>query len=229
MAHKQNAALLARMAELSSLINSTTNSKRQKTTNKVYVRPTAVAAAEPVLAPVAPPPPPPRPAPPAAAARYDRKKRRFVNPVWKAVAPPAAPSVSSPRPAPLSRKRVKERLTPKKGGNRVAMFREEGAFRKLRPNVLARSESLGNKTLRVPKPKQRPVCSFFLRGECLKEDCEFSHVNVGLDAPLCEDFARGFCELGEQCSKRHVQKKNKTPKAKRERDDDKDNEEFIKL
>jgi hypothetical protein len=224
--HKQNAALLARMAELSSLINGTANRKRQKTTNKVYVRPVAVAAAEPVLAPVAPPPPP---APPVAAARYDKKKRRFVNPVWKPAVVADAPSAPSPRPAPVSRKRLKERLKPSKRGNRVAMFREEGAFRKLRPNVLARSESLGNKTLRVPKPKQRPVCSFFLRGECFKEDCEFSHVNVGLDAPLCDDFARGFCELGEQCPKRHVKKKSKSVMSKHERDEDADNEEFIKL
>ena len=227
MTQQQNAALLARIAELSSLINSSTNGKRQKTSNKVYVRPQAVAAAAPVLAPVPPPPQPPPPPPPAAAARYDRKKRRFVNPVWQGAT--AAPAPPSPRPAPLSRKRVKERLQPKQRGHRVAMFRDEGAYRKLRPNVLARSESLGNKTLRVPKPKQRPVCSFFLRGECLKDDCEFSHVNVGADAPVCEDFASGFCELGEECLKRHVKRKAKKQAKKRQLEDEDNGEEFIKL
>ncbi len=99
----------------------------------------------------------------------------------------------------------------------------------MRPNVLARSDSLGNKTLRVPKPKQRPVCSFFLRGECFKEDCEFLHVNVGQDAPVCEDFQKGFCELGEKCLKRHMKKESKKKTKKRERVAEEAEDEFIKL
>ncbi len=230
MAHKQNAPLLARIAELSSLINRSSANKRAPTANRVYVRPAAVAAAAPVLAPATPPPaPPPQP----SAARFDRKKRRYMNPVWRAAAPlSGAAAPMTPRPAPLSKKRLKARLKPaasRKLGNRVTVFREDSSFRKMKPNVLARSDSLGNKTLRVPKPKQRPVCSFFLRGECFKEDCEFLHVNVGQDAPVCEDFRNGFCELGDKCLKRHVKKEGKKEARKRVREQEEDNDEFIKL
>ena len=111
------------------------------------------------------------------------------------------------------------------GGNRVAVFTESGeSFRKTAANVLSRSKSLGNKTLKVPKKRLRPVCAFFLRGECFKEDCEFSHVNVGADAPLCEEFQKtGTCELGDACKKRHEEseemaKKRREKKAKKKRE-----------
>lgn len=136
---------------------------------------------------------------------------------------------------------MKEKLTRRRsaaaaagGKNRVAVFREEGSsFRKLKPNVLARAESMmANKSLKVPKVKQRPVCTFFLRGECHKDNCEFSHVNVGADAPVCEDFQKGYCELGEACPKRHVAakrqpKKRKMDEEEKEGSDNDDN--FIKL
>jgi hypothetical protein len=244
----KNAALLARIAELSSLINGNSK-KRQKTSNKVYERPVAVAAVNDVLHQPAPPAQPPAP---KAVARFDRKKKRFVNPVWSRPDDPVAQARTlSPRPAPLQvRKKFKERLAKKKavvgGKNRVTVFREEGSFRKMKPNVLARTESVVTKalSLKVPKKKQRPVCSFFLRGECHKVDCEYSHVNVGADAPVCEDFQKGYCDLGDDCKKRHVLKQKQERKRKKEKEskalaeDDKaeneedefdDQEEFIKL
>jgi hypothetical protein len=83
-----------------------------------------------------------------------------------------------PRP-----KRKKPTMPKKKkkplGEHRVAVFVDNVGYRKTKANVLTRSDAVGNKTLKVPKPKrvrQRPQCSFFLRGECLKEDCPYSHV-----------------------------------------------------
>jgi hypothetical protein len=74
-------------------------------------------------------------------------------------------------------------------------------------------------TLQVPKqPRQRPHCSFFLRGECLKEDCPFSHVHVNkvlfslLLSPSCVSLcvwllcfvawrcAAGFAAPSRQCT-----------------------------
>lgn len=42
-----------------------------------------------------------------------------------------------------------------------------------------------------------PVCSFFLRGVCIREDCPYLHVCVGKDAEICLDFAKGYCSKGE--------------------------------
>ena len=43
-----------------------------------------------------------------------------------------------------------------------------------------------------------PVCSFFLRGVCTKDNCPYVHVSVGKDAEVCQDFLRGYCPSGEQ-------------------------------
>jgi len=43
---------------------------------------------------------------------------------------------------------------------------------------------------------QMPVCSFFLRGVCTKDDCPYLHVYVGKDAEICLDFAKGYCPNG---------------------------------
>ena len=43
-----------------------------------------------------------------------------------------------------------------------------------------------------------PVCSFFLRGLCTRENCPYLHVSVGRNAELCPDFIRGYCSLGEE-------------------------------
>ena len=49
-----------------------------------------------------------------------------------------------------------------------------------------------------------PVCSFFLRGLCSKEDCPYLHVSVGREAQLCMDFVKGYCPRGEEVSGRVV-------------------------
>ena len=45
-----------------------------------------------------------------------------------------------------------------------------------------------------------PVCSFFLKGICTRENCPYIHVCVGRDAEICPEFIRGYCPLGEEVS-----------------------------
>jgi len=49
-----------------------------------------------------------------------------------------------------------------------------------------------------------PVCSFFLRGICTRENCPYSHVYVNPRAPICEAFLKGYCESGESCKFQHI-------------------------
>ena len=178
--------LLKRISELSSAINKKQRVS-QRSRNKTYVAPPAVAAAShviPVVAAEATPEPP---------ARRQRRNRHFSG------ARPSPISVPANKPKNKNKKKKKRQQA-----SRTVVFREDGAYRKMSQNVLQRSSGAGNKTLVVPKPVQKPVCKFFLRGECFKEDCEFSHVFVGDAAEPCEQFQRsGFCELGDQCPKKH--------------------------
>lgn len=49
------------------------------------------------------------------------------------------------------------------------------------------------------------ACSHFLRGNCTNDACRYPHVNISPSAPVCRAFATfGYCESGEQCSRRHV-------------------------
>ena len=41
-----------------------------------------------------------------------------------------------------------------------------------------------------------PICQYFLKGKCNRDDCPYSHVNVGRHAGVCEDFLKGYCALG---------------------------------
>ena len=41
-----------------------------------------------------------------------------------------------------------------------------------------------------------PICQYFLKGKCNRDDCPYSHVNVGRQAVVCEDFLKGYCALG---------------------------------
>ena len=43
-----------------------------------------------------------------------------------------------------------------------------------------------------------PVCSFFLRGVCGRDECPYLHVSVGRDAEVCPDFIKGYCPRGEK-------------------------------
>ena len=44
---------------------------------------------------------------------------------------------------------------------------------------------------------QMPVCSYFLSGDCTKENCPCRHVNVNKDAKVCQEFLNGYCAKGE--------------------------------
>ena len=183
-------ALLKRIAELSRLVNAAEapKAKRHKSANRVYVRtdpaPAVVATshlvpATPVVAQQT-----------VSSPRMTRRHDFASNARWK------------PRPPPISRSKLREyKVTQKKqkkakGQHRVAIFSGNGidSYRKTRVNVLQRSVSVGNKSLKVPKPpKAKPVCSFFLRGECVREDCAYSHVFEGKKEdlpPLLPDPAK---------------------------------------
>lgn len=41
-----------------------------------------------------------------------------------------------------------------------------------------------------------PVCSFFLRGKCNKDNCPYAHVRVAKNADLCKNFLLGYCPDG---------------------------------
>lgn len=38
-----------------------------------------------------------------------------------------------------------------------------------------------------------PVCRYFLRGACVREDCPYLHKKLSLKAEICIDFLRGYC------------------------------------
>ena len=43
-----------------------------------------------------------------------------------------------------------------------------------------------------------PVCSYFLSGDCTKENCPYRHVKVNNDAKVCQEFLNGYCANGEK-------------------------------
>lgn len=50
-----------------------------------------------------------------------------------------------------------------------------------------------------------PACTHFLRGNCTNDACRYPHIHVSPTAHVCRPFATlGYCEQGDQCSKRHV-------------------------
>lgn len=56
-----------------------------------------------------------------------------------------------------------------------------------------------------PTPERTPACLHFVKGNCSKENCLYSHVRVSPAAPVCRAFALyGYCEKGASCSDRHV-------------------------
>ena len=52
-------------------------------------------------------------------------------------------------------------------------------------------------------PERMPDCSYFLRGLCTNIACPYRHVKVNLNAPVCEDFLKGYCAYGDECHKKH--------------------------
>ena len=56
-----------------------------------------------------------------------------------------------------------------------------------------------------PSYHRMPGCTHFLRGNCTNDACRYPHIHVSPTASACRPFATlGFCELGDQCIKRHV-------------------------
>ncbi|XP_031483914.1 uncharacterized protein LOC116253282 isoform X2 [Nymphaea colorata] len=52
-------------------------------------------------------------------------------------------------------------------------------------------------------PERMPDCSFFLQGLCSNESCRYRHVNVNPAASICEGFLKGYCADGDECDKKH--------------------------
>lgn len=182
----EEARLLRRIAQLSGAINSTSTSTstsaraRRPTRHRVYVRPSEPAA------------------PPSVAAAVASLPPVHVEPAQRA--PVLRTSFVRPKEA------RSERSTPIAAGHRVAVFGADGgAWRKTSAHTLERSEPKSNRTLVVPRPpRAKPVCAFFLRGECARDDCPYAHVNVAPDAEPCADFVHGHCPRGLSCMRKHV-------------------------
>ncbi|KAI9048097.1 hypothetical protein LZ554_007893 [Drepanopeziza brunnea f. sp. 'monogermtubi'] len=50
-----------------------------------------------------------------------------------------------------------------------------------------------------------PACMHFVRGNCNKANCRYSHVRVSPTALVCKSFGNyGYCEKGLSCNERHV-------------------------
>lgn len=57
----------------------------------------------------------------------------------------------------------------------------------------------------VVEPERSPTCLFYMRGNCIRPLCPYSHVPVDPSAPLCTDFAyAGYCAEGTSCGRRHL-------------------------
>ena len=49
-----------------------------------------------------------------------------------------------------------------------------------------------------------PDCEYFEKGICFKDNCVYRHVKFNDDAKICDDFTKGYCSSGLNCSFRHV-------------------------
>ncbi|KAJ8922159.1 hypothetical protein NQ315_004094 [Exocentrus adspersus] len=52
-------------------------------------------------------------------------------------------------------------------------------------------------------PEKMPTCKFYLEGSCSRESCPYLHVRINPKADVCKDFLEGFCKKAAQCDKRH--------------------------
>ncbi|CAN6476160.1 unnamed protein product [Victoria cruziana] len=52
-------------------------------------------------------------------------------------------------------------------------------------------------------PERMSDCSFFLQGLCSNESCPYRHVHVNPAASICEGFLKGYCADGDECDKKH--------------------------
>ena len=46
--------------------------------------------------------------------------------------------------------------------------------------------------------------SYTLQGTCNKLDCPYLHVLLDEKAPICKEFAKGYCPKGASCLKKHL-------------------------
>ncbi|KAK3393172.1 hypothetical protein B0H63DRAFT_516374 [Podospora didyma] len=54
-------------------------------------------------------------------------------------------------------------------------------------------------------PKRTPTCLHFVKDNCTKSSCRYTHVKVSPAAPVCRAFGLyGYCEKGASCPDRHA-------------------------
>ncbi|CAH1270812.1 ZC3H3 [Branchiostoma lanceolatum] len=63
---------------------------------------------------------------------------------------------------------------------------------------------IAHPTCTLPERVAMPVCSYFLRGVCNRDDCPYSHVYVSRNAQVCQDFVHGYCPRGKQVAPRTI-------------------------
>lgn len=59
-----------------------------------------------------------------------------------------------------------------------------------------------------------PECYYFKRGICYSTKCPYSHVHVNPNALVCDEFAKGYCPLGDKCKFKHISANPKKQKTK---------------
>ncbi|XP_066148330.1 zinc finger CCCH domain-containing protein 3 isoform X2 [Euwallacea fornicatus] len=52
-------------------------------------------------------------------------------------------------------------------------------------------------------PEKMPTCKYFLEGSCSRENCPYLHVKISSNSEVCRDFLEGFCKKAAECEKRH--------------------------
>ncbi|XP_066256499.1 zinc finger CCCH domain-containing protein 3 isoform X2 [Euwallacea similis] len=52
-------------------------------------------------------------------------------------------------------------------------------------------------------PEKMPTCKYFLEGSCSRENCPYLHVKISSKSEVCRDFLEGFCKKAAECEKRH--------------------------
>ena len=54
-------------------------------------------------------------------------------------------------------------------------------------------------------PERTPTCLHYVRDNCTKPNCKFTHADTSPAAPVCHSFGvYGYCEAGSSCPNRHV-------------------------
>ncbi|KAI8892141.1 hypothetical protein BC833DRAFT_612559 [Globomyces pollinis-pini] len=75
------------------------------------------------------------------------------------------------------------------------------------PSFLSSNECLNNdcNLNHSLNDKNTPLCSFYERGCCNQPLCNYLHIDLPPNAPVCSRFAKsGYCNQGKNCLSRHV-------------------------